>query len=50
MIARGRGRKPTYDAEVQAVQRQPDREKDQTATWSLTFLERALRKEALPSK
>jgi transposase len=54
MIARGRGRKPTYDAEareriVQEVQRQPDREKDQTATWSLKLLERALRKEALPS-
>lgn len=54
MIARGRGRKPTYDAEarariVQEVQRQPDREQDQTATWSLNLLERALRKEALPA-
>ncbi|HEY6406695.1 MAG TPA: hypothetical protein VIY29_04415 [Ktedonobacteraceae bacterium] len=26
----------------------PDREKDGTASWSLTTLERALRKEALP--
>lgn len=54
VIARGRGRKVTYDAEarervVQEVQRQPDREKDQTATWSLTLLERALRKAALPA-
>jgi transposase len=54
VIARGRGRKPTYDARareriVQEVQRQPDREKDQTATWSLKLLERALRKEALPA-
>jgi len=54
VIARGRGRKPTYDARareriVQEVQRQPDREKDQTATWSLKLLERALRKEARPA-
>lgn len=54
MIARGRGRKATDDAQarariVQEVQRQPDREKDQTATWSLKLLERALRKEALPA-
>jgi transposase len=37
-IAAGRGRKPTYTSEQQAciveeVQREPDREKDQTATW-----------------
>jgi transposase len=53
VIARGRGRKPTYHTEerarvLQAVQRQPDRQKDQTATWSLKLLEQALRKEALP--
>lgn len=54
VIASGRGRKPTYEAEVreqvvQEVQRQPDREQDGTATWSLKLLERALRKEALPT-
>lgn len=54
VIASGRGRKPTYEAKVreqvvQEVQRQPDREQDQTATWSLKLLERALRKEALPT-
>lgn len=53
VIAPGRGRKPIYEAQarervVQEVQRQPDRERDQTATWSLKLLERALRKEALP--
>jgi hypothetical protein len=30
------------------VQREPDRDEDQTATWSLKTLRRALRKEALP--
>ncbi|GAC1448943.1 MAG: hypothetical protein NVS2B12_33490 [Ktedonobacteraceae bacterium] len=54
MIARGRGRKPTYEVQarervVQEVQRQPDREKDQTATWSLKLLQRALRKDGLPA-
>lgn len=53
-IAGGRGRKLTYDAGVrerivQEVQRQPDREQDGTATWSLKLLERALRKAALPA-
>src|SRR5947209_11517521 len=52
-IAAGRGRKPTYTSEQRArvlaeVQREPDREKDQTATWSLLLLRGALRKEALP--
>jgi len=52
-IAAGRGRKPTYTSEQQArilaeVQREPDREKDQTATWSLLLLREALRKEVLP--
>jgi len=54
VIARGRGRKPTYESQarervVQEVQRQPDRFIDQTATWSLKLLERALRKEAFPN-
>jgi transposase len=49
----GRGRKPTYTSEQHArmlaeVQREPDREQDQTATWSLLLLRTALRKEALP--
>jgi transposase len=53
LIAPGRGRKLTYHAQergcvLQEVQRQPDREKDQTATWSLKLLERALRKRTLP--
>ena len=52
-IAPGRGRKVTYTHAqrarmVQEVQRVPDREEDGTATWSLSTLERALRKEALP--
>jgi len=52
-IAAGRGRKPTYSSEQKArilaeVQRVPDREKDQTATWSLLLLRDALRKTALP--
>jgi transposase len=43
LIARGRGRKPTYTSEQQRrilaeVQREPDREHDQTATWSLLRL------------
>jgi transposase len=54
VIAPGRGRKPTYDGEVRArvvqeVQRQPDRLSDQTATWSLKLLQRALRRAGLPS-
>ena len=53
-IAAGAGRKPTYTSQQQArivreVQRQPDREQDQSATWSLKLLERALRKEGLPT-
>jgi transposase len=52
-IAPGRGRKLTYHSEersrvLQEVQRQPDRERDQTATWSLKLLEKALRKERFP--
>ena len=53
LIAKGRGRKPTYTSEQRAqivaeVQREPDREKDQTATWSLLLLRDALRKSQLP--
>ena len=49
----GRGRKPTYgrDARAQIVataQRPPDRKTDGTATWSLSTLERSVRREALP--
>jgi transposase len=53
LIASGRGRKPTYTSEQQArilaeVKRQPDREKDQTATWSLLLLRGVLRQSNLP--
>jgi transposase len=52
-IAPGRGRKATYDSQartriLQEVQREPDREKETTATWSLKILEKALRKRDLP--
>ncbi len=52
-IAAGRGRTPTYRSEQQArilaeVQRPPDRDEDQTATWSLMTLRNALRKSGLP--
>jgi transposase len=52
-IAVGRGRKPTYASQQQArilaeVQRVPDRKADQTATWSLSTLQRVLRKTGLP--
>jgi transposase len=52
-IATGRGRKPTDPSHQQArivaqVQRAPDRQADQTATWSLMTLRPALRKEARP--
>jgi transposase len=54
VIAAGRGRKPTYGAEararvVQEVRRQPDRQSDQSATWSLKLLQRALRRAGLPA-
>src|SRR5947209_12783881 len=53
LIGSGRGRKPTYTSEqrmriLTEVQREPDREKDQTATWSLMLLRDALRKSGLP--
>jgi transposase len=52
-IAAGRGRRPTYDAAARArivatAQRPPDRKVDGTATWSLSTLERTLRREGLP--
>ena len=53
LIAPGRGRKPTYTSEQRArivaeIQREPDRQADQTATWSLMLLRQALRKTELP--
>lgn len=53
-LAAGRGRKPTYtpgDREriLQEVRRVPEREADQTATWSLSLLQRALRQSDLPA-
>src|SRR5256714_3079762 len=52
-IAAGRGRKPTYTSAQQIrilteVQRSPDRKEDETGTWSLMTLRRALRKSDLP--
>jgi transposase len=52
-IAAGRGRKPTYDAVargqmVATAQRPPDRQMDGTGTWSLSTLERSIRREGLP--
>jgi transposase len=51
-IASGRGRKATYGAAARArivacAQREPDREQDGSATWSLTLLQRTLRHEGL---
>lgn len=53
LIAAGRGRRPTYDGVARAqivatAQRPPDRKADGTATWSLSTLERRLRREGLP--
>ena len=52
-IARGRGRRSTYSASERArivalAQRQPDRRTDGTGTWSLTTLQRSLRRAGLP--
>jgi transposase len=52
-IAAGRGRHPTYDAAARArivatAQRPPERKVDGTATWSLSTLERTVRREGLP--
>jgi transposase len=51
-IASGRGRKPTYEREARAqivatAQTAPDRKRDGTATWSLSTLQKRLRKEGL---
>jgi len=51
-IASGRGRHPTYDPGVRAqivatAQTPPDRKKDGTAAWSLSALQKRLRKEGL---
>jgi transposase len=53
LIAAGRGRKETYTAQqrqriLQEFERTPEREADQTASWSLMTLRNALRREALP--
>ena len=52
-IAAGRGRKPGYDPAARAqivatAQRSPGRKADGTATWSLSTLQRTLRREAFP--
>jgi transposase len=52
-IAAGRGRKPTYDAPARArmvakAQRPPERKTHGTGTWSLSTLERTLRREGFP--
>jgi transposase len=52
-IAPGRGRKPTYTAAdrqqiLDALQQPPERVQDQSATWSLTLLQRRLRANGLP--
>ncbi len=52
-IAPGRGPKAAYDTAARArivatAQRPPDRRDDGTATWSLSLLQRTLRREALP--
>ena len=52
-IANGRGRQPTYSASERArivatAQREPDRRTDGTATWSLTTLQRSLRRAGMP--
>jgi len=51
-IADGRGRRPTYTCAARAqivsmAQHAPDRQTDQTATWSLSTLQRRLRHDGL---
>ena len=53
-IAAGRGRKATYSSEerqqiLEELRSAPDREQDQSASWSLALLERALRRSGLPA-
>lgn len=52
-IGEGRGRKPAYDSAARAeivatAQRPPGRRQDGTATWSLSTLQRTLRREQYP--
>ncbi len=52
-IAAGRGRPVTYDTDARArivavAQQEPRRREDQTATWSLSTLQRRLRRDGLP--
>lgn len=52
-VADGRGRRPTYDEQaraqvVAAAQQAPDRREDGSATWSLSLLQRRLRRTGLP--
>src|SRR5437588_5395707 len=52
-IAAGRGRKPTYTSSqrqhiLEHLRSTPNREQDQSATWSLRLLQRALRRRLLP--
>src|SRR2546421_7423779 len=52
-IAAGRGRKPTYTSSqrqhiLEHLRSTPNREQDQSATWSLRWLQRALRRHLLP--
>jgi len=52
-IAAGRGRKPTYTSSqrqhiLERLHSTPNREQDQSATWSLRLLQRALRCDLLP--
>jgi transposase len=51
-VAPGRGRKPTYSAAerqqiLETLQEAPERTTDQSATWSLTLLQRRLRASGL---
>jgi transposase len=51
-IAAGRGRKPTYDlftrgSIVATAQAEPERRTDGTATWSLSLLQRRLRRDGM---
>jgi transposase len=53
-IASGRGRRPTYPASARAqivatAQRSPDRRTEGTATWSLSTLQRTLRRGSFPT-
>ncbi len=52
-IAAGRGRRVTYGTDARArivavAQQEPRRREDQTATWSLSTLQRRLRRDGLP--